>query len=222
MAVKAKQIREIVDIETWLNSEWFLGPEVEAIRPYVKKFIIEYCKSKNKRNFLCTGASRTGKSYGVRILLQRILYEMSCWENFPTIFGLSPSTTPKIYWLSYTMSKAESTGLKGLIKMIDKEIDDKYLEMVKTVPVQQVKKDNIKIVFTPLHGTASVHLADLLKEEGYNVVEVKEQMIPDPFFSTVKSPNPEESTAFEYAINLSKEVNAEVQCKVLCIRKQDT
>lgn len=104
----------------------------------------------------------------------------------------------------------EELKAQNLIKMIDKEIDDKYLEMVKTVPVQQVKKDNIKIVFTPLHGTASVHLADLLKEEGYNVVEVKEQMIPDPFFSTVKSPNPEESTAFEYAINLGKEVNADI------------
>ena len=45
---------------------------------------------------------------------------MSCYENFPVLFGLSPSTVPKVYWLSYTMSKAESTGLKGLIKMIDK------------------------------------------------------------------------------------------------------
>lgn len=104
----------------------------------------------------------------------------------------------------------EDLKAKGLIKMIDSEIDDVYLEMVKTVPVQNVKKDNIKIVFTPLHGTASVHLADLLTSEGYNVVPVKEQMIPDPFFSTVKSPNPEESTAFEYAIKLGKEVNADI------------
>lgn len=118
--VQAHLIRRIEPIESWLSDEFYLGPEVEAIRPYVKEFIIEYSKAKNKRNFLCTGASRTGKSYGVRILLQRILYEMSCYENFPVLFGLSPSTTPKIYWLSYTMSKAESTGLKGLIKMIDK------------------------------------------------------------------------------------------------------
>ncbi len=99
---------------------------------------------------------------------------------------------------------------KGLIKLIDKEIDDCYLEQVKTVPVQPVQKDNIKIVFTPLHGTASVHLADLLAKEGYNVVTVKEQMIPDPFFSTLKSPNPEESTAFEYAIKLGIQENADI------------
>ena len=117
---EARLIRPIVSPEEWISSEFFLGPEVDAIRPYVKEFILEYCHSKDKRNFLCTGASRTGKSYGVRILLQRILYEMSCWENFPCLFNLSASTVPKIYWLSYTMNKAESTGLKGLIRMIDK------------------------------------------------------------------------------------------------------
>ncbi len=98
----------------------------------------------------------------------------------------------------------------GLITLIDKEVDDAYLEQVKTVPVQEVKKDNIKIVFTPLHGTASVHLADLLTEQGYNVVTVKEQMIPDPYFSTLKSPNPEESSAFEYAIKLGKVEKADI------------
>lgn len=98
----------------------------------------------------------------------------------------------------------------GKIVFIDKEVDEKYLEMVKTVPVQKVKKDNIKIVFTPLHGTASVHLAALLKGEGYHVVEVREQMIPDPYFSTLKSPNPEEASAFEYAIRLGKAENADI------------
>ena len=49
-----------------------------------------------------------------------------------------------------------------------------------------------------------------LTKEGYNVVTVKEQMIPDPFFSTLKSPNPEESSAFEYAIKLGKEEKADI------------
>ena len=112
----------------------------------------------------------------------------------------------------FAIEVKDFTELKeaGLITLIDKEVDDAYLEQVKTVPVQEVKKDNIKIVFTPLHGTASVHLADLLTEQGYNVVTVKEQMIPDPYFSTLKSPNPEESSAFEYAIKLGKEVNADI------------
>ena len=126
---KAELVRKIVSIEEWLTSEFYLGDEVEAIRPYVADFIKEFSHATYinelgmtvpKRKFICTGASRTGKSYGTRILLDRILYEMSCWKNFPCLFNLSPSTIPKIFWLSYTMSKSESTGLKGLIKIIDK------------------------------------------------------------------------------------------------------
>ena len=98
----------------------------------------------------------------------------------------------------------------GIIKMIDEEVDKPYLEMVKTVKVQDVPKNNIKIVFTPLHGTASVHLAKLLKEEGYDVTPVAEQMIPDGAFSTVKSPNPEEASAFTYALDLGKKIHADV------------
>lgn len=118
--VKAIQIRPVLPIESWLTDPFYIGPEAEFIRPYVRDFVTEFANARNKRKFICTGASRTGKSYGARILLQRILYEMSCYQNFPVIFGLSPSTLPKIFWLSYTIGKSESTGLKGLIKMIDK------------------------------------------------------------------------------------------------------
>ncbi len=126
---KAELIRPIVPIEEWLTSEFYLGDEVDVIRPYVAEFIKEFSHATYtnelgmtvpKRKFICTGASRTGKSYGTRILVDRVLYEMSCWRNFPCLFNLSASTIPKIFWLSYTMSKSESTGLKGLMKIIDK------------------------------------------------------------------------------------------------------
>lgn len=126
---KAELLRPIVPIDEWLQDEFYLGDEVDAIRPYVKEFIKDYCNSTYvnemgirvpKRKFIATGASRTGKSYGSRILVDRILYEMSCWKNFPCLFGLSPSTTPKIFWLSYTIGKSTSTGMKGLIKILDK------------------------------------------------------------------------------------------------------
>ncbi len=99
---------------------------------------------------------------------------------------------------------------EGLIQVIDKEVDEPYLEQVKTIPVNQVNKKNIKIVYTPLHGTGSVFMVDLLKAEGYNVIPVKEQMIPDGEFSTLKSPNPEEASAFEYSLKLGKEVDADI------------
>ena len=99
---------------------------------------------------------------------------------------------------------------QGLIKVIDKEVDIPYLENVKTIPVNKVKKDNIKIVYTPLHGTGCAFMVDLLTSEGYNVIPVSEQMIPDGEFSTLKSPNPEEASAFEYSLKLGKEVNADI------------
>lgn len=99
---------------------------------------------------------------------------------------------------------------EGMIKMIDSTVDEAYIQMVKTVPVQIVKKNNIKIVYTPLHGTGASHMVNLLTSEGYTVYPVEEQMIPDGNFTTLKSPNPEEASAFEYAIRLGKEKDADI------------
>lgn len=98
----------------------------------------------------------------------------------------------------------------GLIKVIDKEVDDPYVEIVKTVSVQQVPTDNIKIVYTPLHGTGASHMVNILTSKGYCVIPVAEQMIPDGNFTTLKSPNPEEPSAFEYAIKLGQKENADI------------
>lgn len=99
----------------------------------------------------------------------------------------------------------------GLIKIIDKEVDDDYLEHVKSISVNKVKKDNIKIVYTPLHGTGLVHMVKLLNDAGYpHVFPVKEQMVPDSEFSTLKLPNPEEASAFELSLKLGKEVDADI------------
>ena len=99
---------------------------------------------------------------------------------------------------------------EGMIALIGEEIDKEYLKHVLTVQVQDVKRNDLSIVFTPLHGTASVKLADVLTELGYKVTPVEEQMIPDGNFSTLKSPNPEDSRAFEYAIDLGKKVGADI------------
>ena len=98
----------------------------------------------------------------------------------------------------------------GMIKVIGRETDKEYIKLVNTVKVQDVKKDNIKVVYTPLHGTGAVFMKELLEQNGYNVIPVEEQMIPDGNFSTLKSPNPEEATAFEYAIALGKKEDADI------------
>lgn len=104
---------------------------------------------------------------------------------------------------------------KGLIHRLDEEMDKLYVEQLKTVVVNndlvhEHGKD-LKIVFTPLHGTALVPATMSLKAVGFeNVTIVKEQAIADPNFTTVKSPNPEEHAAFEYAIRYGKEIDADV------------
>ena len=99
----------------------------------------------------------------------------------------------------------------GQIVMLGDEIDEAYIANVLSVKVQDLPhKDNIKIVFTPLHGTASVKMVEMLKGEGYNVIPVAEQMIPDGNFTTLKSPNPEDKRAFELAIKYGHAHQADI------------
>ena len=99
----------------------------------------------------------------------------------------------------------------GMIQYLDELIDDEYLAKVKSIKVQkELNKDDFKIVFTPLHGTSAYLGQKMLKEEGYNVIPVKEQMVADSNFSTVALPNPEDPKAFELAIKYAKENDADV------------
>ena len=100
----------------------------------------------------------------------------------------------------------------GLIEIIGKEIDDVYLERVKELEInKECGKEDLKIVFSPLHGTANIPVRKLLTDCGYKQLHVvEEQCVPDPNFTTVKSPNPEDATAFEMSIALGKEIDADI------------
>lgn len=102
---------------------------------------------------------------------------------------------------------------KGLIQIIGAQIDEAYIQKLKTISLRPelANEVDVKVVFTPLHGTANKLVQRGLREFGYdNVFVVKEQEQPDPNFSTVKSPNPEEHAAFELAIELGKQVDADI------------
>jgi phosphoglucomutase len=102
---------------------------------------------------------------------------------------------------------------KGLIKMVGPEIDRAYLEKLLMISENPGLSDeaDVKVVFTPLHGTANHPVRNVLSALKYqNVTVVKEQELPDPEFSTVKSPNPEEHAAFELAIREGKKIGADV------------
>lgn len=104
---------------------------------------------------------------------------------------------------------------KGLYVEIGDEIDEAYMaELEKLVlnkdVIDKVQKD-IKIVYTPLHGTGNVPVQTILKRLGFeNVYVVPEQEFPDGNFTTVNYPNPEDPKAFELALKLAKEVDADI------------
>ena len=104
----------------------------------------------------------------------------------------------------------------GLLKIIgDKEVDDDYIAKVKTLSINPdlLKNEGAKlnIVYTPLHGSGNVPVRRVLKEIGLtNVAVVKEQEMPDPNFSTIKVPNPEDPGAYELAFKKAAEVGASV------------
>ena len=113
------------------------------------------------------------------------------------------------------MDEAEAKA-RGLLHIIgNKEVDDDYIAQVKTLCIQPelMAKEgaNLSIVYTPLHGSGNVPVRRILKEIGItNVAVVKEQELPDPNFSTIKVPNPEDPGAFTLAIKLANEVGANV------------
>ena len=113
-----------------------------------------------------------------------------------------------------TMAKDEAKAA-GLYEVIGAAIDDKYMEELKKQvihwdSIKEAQKD-IKIVYTPLHGTGNIPARRVLKEIGFeNVYVVPEQELPDGEFPTVSYPNPEAAEAFELALKLAKEKDADL------------
>lgn len=113
-----------------------------------------------------------------------------------------------------TMTKDEATKA-GLYQVIGAEIDDKYIaELKKQVKRPEAIKEmakELKIVYTPLHGTGNIPARRVLAELGFeNVYVVPEQELPDGNFPTVSYPNPEAAEAFELALKLAKEKDADL------------
>ena len=113
-----------------------------------------------------------------------------------------------------TMEKDEAEAC-GLYNVIGYDMDDKYIAALKKMSIngdiiKQVA-DDIKIVYTPFHGTGNVPVRRILKELGFkHVYIVKEQEKPDPDFTTLDYPNPEDPKAFTLALKLAKEKDADI------------
>ncbi len=112
------------------------------------------------------------------------------------------------------ISEIKFQGNPDLIEMIGSSVDEIYLKHIHELslsPEAIVRQKEFKIVFTPIHGTGATLVPKVLKHFGFeNVYMVDEQASPDGNFPTVKSPNPEESAALELAMNMAKNINADL------------
>ena len=111
-----------------------------------------------------------------------------------------------------TMTRTEAIS-KGLLQIIDKEIDEKFWEMCKAQLFRpdliKAKAKDVRIVYTPLHGTGAMHVEKVLGDLGLNVITVPEQREPDGRFPTVEKPNPEEKPALKLAVELATKEKAD-------------
>ena len=113
-----------------------------------------------------------------------------------------------------TMAKQDAIKA-GLYQVIGKEIDDAYIEELKKqiIHPEIIKEvaDDIKIVYSPFHGTGNIPARRILSELGFkHVYVVPEQELPDPDFTTLEYPNPEDPKAFTLALKLAKEKKADI------------
>ncbi len=132
---------------------------------------------------------------------------------------MADAISKRVFALDYReclpMDEQEARARGLLVTIGDKQVDDDYIMMVLGLCVQPelLKKEgkNLKIVYTPLHGSGNVPVRRALKEAGITQVSVvREQELPDPDFPTVKAPNPEDPAAFSLAIPLAQKVGATV------------
>lgn len=118
-------------------------------------------------------------------------------------------------WTSIRVLEKDEAIKIGLIELMGREMDDAYISRVKglciNLDIIAAVADSYKIVYTPLHGAGNKLVRRILSETGFkNVIVVKQQEAPDPGFSTVKSPNPEDKECFALAIELAKNTDADL------------
>lgn len=116
----ARQIRPIVPIEEWINSDYYAGPDQSRIYPYWKERIIEICNSPVPVNeVILSGSIGCGKSTCALYLVVRRLYELSCFENIPARFNLMSSSILSFLYFSLSKTQAELTGFGQIKNLID-------------------------------------------------------------------------------------------------------
>lgn len=166
----------------------------------VLSFAVKY---KNCDAGIVLTASHNPKEYNGYKAYNRLGCQLSVYEANEVIEYVNAVTDIK----NIAHMEKEEAIEKGLFEYMGKDVLDAFISEVKTQSLYN-KKSDIKIVYTPLHGTGNIPVRRIL--ENFDVSVVKEQELPDGNFSTVRSPNPEEKDALTLAIEQAKRENADL------------
>lgn len=145
----------------------------------------------------------------------KVYWEDGAQITPPHDSGIMAEVQKVVHYSEVKIMDEEAAKAAGLFVVIGKEIDDAYMEALKSQvihadAIKEMAKE-LKIVYSPLHGTGNIPARRVLKELGFeNVYVVKEQELPDGEFPTVSYPNPEADEAFELGLKLAKEVDADL------------
>ena len=145
----------------------------------------------------------------------KVYWEDGAQISFPVDEGITNEVNNVKSYSEIKEISEEEAKEKGLYNEIGKDLDNKYIEYLKSLILNEdaikAQSKNIKIVYTPLCGTGKMLATRILDELGFtNVYVVKEQAKPDGNFPTLTYPNPEDPAAFELALRLAKEVDADI------------
>lgn len=162
------------------------------------------------RHLHCTGGIMITASHNPGEYNGYKLYDDQGCQLVP---HLADAVTEKVNAVTDELSvKADPTEeQQKMITVIGEDVDRVYYDAVKDIQLNpDVRKDDVKIVFSPEHGTANIPVRTILQECGYQVIPVLEQCTPDPDFAKTASPNPEVHGAYELALKYAEEAQADI------------
>ena len=213
---EAKQRGIAIGYDNRHMSKEFAMDSAKVLATYgIKSYVFESLRPTPElsfavRHFNCFGGIMVTASHNPKEYNGYKLYDEKGCQLVP---ALAAQVIEKVNAVEDELAiKAQpSEEQEKLITIIGKDVDEEYYKNVLSIQLNpDVNKENVKIIFTPEHGTANIPVKELYTRTGYHFVAVEEQCTPDPDFSNTPTPNPEEGGAYQLAVEYAKKEDADI------------